>query len=200
MLRESDVDYDAARRVFNGIIDRRPRLIVRPADSEDVALSIAYAREHGLPLAIRGAGHNVAGNAVVDGGLVIDHSHLREVSVDAGGPDCGRSARRDLTRQALMTSRHRGDGYGHRGSAYVYNLIGTWTDADQDSIHVNWARSLFDELRPRSTGAAYVNFLGDDGSDRASAAYGSSLSRLSELKRRYDPDNVFHLNQNILPG
>ena len=74
--------YDEARRVFNGMIDRRPELIVRCANEADVARSIELARRHSLPIAVRGGGHNVAGNAVVDGGLVIDLLPMRRVEVD----------------------------------------------------------------------------------------------------------------------
>jgi FAD/FMN-containing dehydrogenase len=431
-LREGDAGYDAARRVFNGMIDRRPLLIVYPAEAADVALSIAYAREHGLAIALRGGGHNISGNAVVDGGLVIDHSHLRHVSVDqhaqtadvqpgatwfdfdratrgyglattgglisstgvagftlgggigwlvrkcglacdnlieadvvtaegkvshaakdadpdllwalrGGGGNFGVVSRfrfrlhavgditgglvayprnratevlrswRDfisdapedlttiaafittpdgdpavgiavchsgsaakaaadlralrsfgppvadhvaampytalqtsldptapygarnywksdfmpeLTDDAIETLVHGasriasplsmihihhiggamsrepagGSAFAHRGSAFVYNLIATWTEQSEDRTHIDWAKTLFDELRPHSAGAAYLNFLGDEGEVRAAAAYGSSLARLSELKRRYDPDNVFRVNQNIRPS
>lgn len=413
------------------MIDRRPRIVVRPADAADVALAIAYASEHGLPIAIRGGGHGVAGAASVDGGLVIDHSQLRTVTVDAraeiadaepgarwldfdqatqhyglattgglisstgvagftlgggigwlvrkhglacdnlveadvvaadgtvlkaaegadsdllwalrgGGGNFGVVTRfrfrlhplgdvtagllgypraqavdvlrhwrdfivdapEDLTSiAALMTTPdghpaigialcHSGtpqkaavdlvtlrsfgtpvvdeirpmqytamqtsldstapygarnywksdfmaeltDGaiealvkvadrmvsplsqvhihhlggamsrepaggsaFPHRGAAFIYNLIATWTEPDQDRVHINWARSEFDELRPYSLGAAYQNFMGDEGPDRAAAAYGPSLHRLSNLKRRYDPENIFRLNQNISP-
>lgn len=430
-LREQDPGYEAARRIFNGMIDRRPALIVRPVDAADVATSLAYSTEHGLPVAIRGGGHNVAGNALIEGGLVIDNSQLRKVSVDpnaqtanvepgatwsdfdratqafglattgglisstgvagftlgggigwllrrhglacdnlieadvvtaegkmlraaidgdrdllwalrGGGGNFGvvtrfrfqlhrlrdvtggllgyprtraievlrtwrdfvRDAPEDLTTiAALMTTPeghpavgialchagsparaaddlkalrslgppvadhvgtmpyatlqasldptapygvrnywksdfiaeltddaievlvrganrmtsplsmvhihqlggamsrepHGGSAFAHRGSAFVYNLIGTWTEPREDSIHINWARAFFEELRPYSEGAAYLNFLGDDGDERTAAAYGSSLLRLSELKRRYDPHNVFQANQNIRP-
>ena len=61
------------------------------------------------------------------------------------------------------------------------------------------ARTAFENLRPYRSGGAYVNFLGDDGEARVRAAYGPNYGRLAELKRRYDPDNVFRMNQNIKP-
>jgi FAD/FMN-containing dehydrogenase len=75
-------EYEAARRVWNAMIDRRPALIARCADVYDVATAVHFATEHGLPLAVRGGGHNVAGTAVVDDGLVVDLSGMRAVGVD----------------------------------------------------------------------------------------------------------------------
>jgi FAD/FMN-containing dehydrogenase len=76
-------EYDAARRVWNGMIDKRPAMIARCADADDVAAAIRFAGEHGLPLSVRGGGHNVAGTAVVDDGVVVDLSPMRAVRVDA---------------------------------------------------------------------------------------------------------------------
>jgi hypothetical protein len=68
----TDDKYDASRAVFNAVIDRRPLAILRCHDPSDVRRGIAYARSHDLPLAVKGGGHNVAGNAVCDDGLVLD--------------------------------------------------------------------------------------------------------------------------------
>jgi FAD/FMN-containing dehydrogenase len=83
LIRPGDADYDAARAVWNGMIDRRPATIVRPAGPEDVIAAVNLARESGVPLAVRGGGHNAAGLSVCDGGIVIDLSSMKEVEVDA---------------------------------------------------------------------------------------------------------------------
>jgi FAD/FMN-containing dehydrogenase len=77
-----DPAYEQARMVWNGMIDRRPALIVRCADVLDVVATVQFARERSLPLAVRGGGHNVAGLAVADGAVVCDLSGLRQVEVD----------------------------------------------------------------------------------------------------------------------
>jgi FAD/FMN-containing dehydrogenase len=82
LIGPGDARYDAARRVWNGMIDRRPALIARCAGEGDVVAALRRARELGLPVAVRGGGHNVAGNAICDDGLVIDLSAQRGVDVD----------------------------------------------------------------------------------------------------------------------
>jgi len=74
--------YDTARTIWNAMIDRRPALIVRAAGAADVIVAVNLAREHGLLLAVRGGGHNIAGNAVCDGGLMLDLSPMKSVRVD----------------------------------------------------------------------------------------------------------------------
>ena len=78
-----DPGYDAGRRVWNGMIDRRPAMIAWCADAGDVIKSVAFARAQGLLAAVRGGGHNVAGNSVCDNGIVIDLSRMKGVEVNA---------------------------------------------------------------------------------------------------------------------
>ncbi|HET8567653.1 MAG TPA: FAD-binding oxidoreductase [Candidatus Limnocylindria bacterium] len=80
-----DPDYDAARLVFNGGIDRRPGVIVRAADADDVARVVTLARETGIELAVRSGGHSAAGHGTSDGGLVLDLRDMNGVDVDAAG-------------------------------------------------------------------------------------------------------------------
>jgi FAD/FMN-containing dehydrogenase len=428
LLRPGDDAYEQARHVFNGMVDRRPALIARCARTEDVAAVVQFARETGAPLSIRGGGHNVAGNAVSDGGVMIDLSDLRSVGVDpeaatavsepgatwfdfdhathahglattgglisstgvagftlgggigwlvrkhglasdnlvgaevvtadgaviqadedllwglrGGGGNFGvvtaftfrlhplaqvmgglvahpreravevlrffrdvcADAPNELTLiAALMTTPdgHPAIGIGacHAGPseeaertlkplrefgppvmdqigvlpypvlqsaldptapwgsrnywksdfmpdlsdraidliveqasrmrsplaqihvhqlggamartapeatafhsrkpAFVYNLIGLWMAPEDDEANIRWARESFDALRPVSAGGAYVNFMGEETSDRVRAAYGPNYERLVALKSRYDPSNLFRQNQNIPPS
>ncbi|WP_290058607.1 FAD-binding oxidoreductase [Amycolatopsis solani] len=82
VLTAGDPGYDAARSVWNGEIDRRPAVVVRPAGAADVAAALAYAREAALDVSVRGGGHNFGGAAVVAGGLCLDLSSLDAISVD----------------------------------------------------------------------------------------------------------------------
>ena len=85
MIGPDDPDYDQARRVFLGSIDRRPALIVRVADADDVARSIALARDSGLELAVRSGGHSGAGHGVSEGGIVLDLGDMRALEIDVDG-------------------------------------------------------------------------------------------------------------------
>src|SRR5687768_17291719 len=82
LLCPGDHGYDDARRIWNAMIDRRPSYIVRCAGVADVIQAVNFARTHNLLIAVRGGGHNVAGNAVCDGGLMIDLSPMKSVRVD----------------------------------------------------------------------------------------------------------------------
>jgi len=85
VIRPGDAEYDAARTVFRGGVDKRPSLIVRVADADDVARVIALARESGLELAVRSGGHSSAGHSVTEGGIVLDLSALKGIDIDVPG-------------------------------------------------------------------------------------------------------------------
>jgi FAD/FMN-containing dehydrogenase len=431
VIRRGDESFEEARHVFNAMIDRRPELIARVSGSDDVRRCLAFAAEHGLPVTVRGGGHNVGGAAVSDGGLVIDFTERRSVRVDeaarsataeagatwydfdqatcgvglattgglvsstgiagftlgggigwlvrkhglacdnliraevvtadgrvlvaspendadllwalrGGGGNFGvvtsftyslhpmesvlgglvahpRERARDMllfyrgfvadapeeltTVAALMTTpdgdpacgiaacfagdpdegervlkplrefgppvedhlspmpypllqtmldptappgmRHywkadfigvltddaidalvdaanamasslsqihihhlggalarvapEATAFANRNRAFVFNLVGTWADPTDDDANIAWTRAAFDSLGTARAGSAYINFLGSEGNERVAAAYGGNLQRLIELKRRYDPQNVFRQNQNIVP-
>jgi FAD/FMN-containing dehydrogenase len=82
LIPPGDQGYDAARAVFNAMIDRRPALIARCANQEDVIQAVTFAREQSLPVSVRCTGHNVGGYAVCDDGLVIDLSRMKRIDVD----------------------------------------------------------------------------------------------------------------------
>jgi FAD/FMN-containing dehydrogenase len=441
VLSANDSGYDDARQIWNAMIDRRPAVIVQPADADDVSAAIKFARDNALEISVRGAGHNIAGNAICNGGLTIDFSQMKQVRVDAGkkrayvdagatladfdgatqrhglatpvginsttgiagltlgggfgwltrkygmtidnlvsaevitadgkkihaseqeepelfwglrggggnfgivtqfefalhpvGPEIlagllvfpFAQAKQVLTRYRRFTDRspedlsvwvvlreapplpflpqevhgknvvvlpicyvgpaaegHRlidelrafgdphgehigaqpytewqkafdpllaagarnywkshnftelGDGaidtmieyagklpspqceifighiggaanrissgamaYAHRDAKFVLNVHGRWESAALDAAGIEWARAFFKASAPYASAGAYVNFMTEDEGDRVSAAYGASYDRLVRIKKRFDPENVFHLNQNIKP-
>jgi FAD/FMN-containing dehydrogenase len=82
VIAPADEGYDAARATFNGLLDRRPAVIARPLNVDDVVAAVSYAGDTGLPISVRGGGHSVAGHCVGDGSLVVDLRLMREVTVD----------------------------------------------------------------------------------------------------------------------
>ena len=91
--------------------------------------------------------------------------------------------------------------FGHRTEGYNLLVAAEWLDRAEDGPNTAWARETFAALAPAMARATYVNYMSDDESaGRISEAYGVNYARLQELKRRYDPENVFHLNQNIPPA
>jgi hypothetical protein len=86
-----------------------------------------------------------------------------------------------------------------RYAPFVVNLPAGWMDPAESEQNISWVRDFSDALRPHGTGEAYPNFVGSDDLDRVRAAYGPNLARLMEVKRRWDPDNVFRGNLNITP-
>ena len=89
--------------------------------------------------------------------------------------------------------------YGCRDANYVLNVHGRWDEAADDERCVKWARDFFAASQPYASAGAYVNFMTEEEGARVKSAYGSNYARLLELKRKYDPKNVLHYNQNIVP-
>lgn len=89
--------------------------------------------------------------------------------------------------------------YGHRDAKFVLNVHGRWDMVAEDGKVIAWAREFFKASAPFASGGAYINFMTEDEGDRVAAAYGKNYERLAQVKKKYDPENVFHLNQNIKP-
>ena len=90
--------------------------------------------------------------------------------------------------------------FPHRNGEWVAWVIGMWHPHEDGAAHEAWIRSVRDALRPVASGGVYVNALGDEPEDRVRAAYGGNWPRLVDLKRAWDPENVFRLNANVDPA
>ena len=90
--------------------------------------------------------------------------------------------------------------YAHRDAQFVMNVHGRWADPANDALCIGWARQLFEAAAPFATGGVYVNFLTEEEQERVPAAYAGNYARLARLKRKYDPTNLFCVNQNIGPS
>jgi FAD/FMN-containing dehydrogenase len=101
---------------------------------------------------------------------------------------------------AVSRIAHADTAYTHRDAQFVLNVHGRWDDPAKDAACIGWARDLFKAATPFATGGAYVNFLTQEEQDRVPAAYGENYARLVTVKNRYDPTNLFSVNQNIRPN
>lgn len=90
--------------------------------------------------------------------------------------------------------------YAGRDASYILNVHARWDEEARDEECVGWARGVFEAMKPFSTGRAYVNFMTGEETERVGETYGSNWSRLRELKREWDPSNLFRVNQNIPPA
>src|ERR1700760_4481219 len=90
--------------------------------------------------------------------------------------------------------------FAQRQAQYDLPILAQWVDPGESQRHIGWARGLADSMRPFSSGAYFLNFLGEEGEDTIKAAYGPNYERLMAIKKKYDPKNFFCMNQNIKPG
>jgi FAD/FMN-containing dehydrogenase len=90
--------------------------------------------------------------------------------------------------------------FAGRDARYIMNVHGRWSDPQDDDKVRAWARRAFEEAAPHATGSGYVNFLTEDEAERVSVSYGPNHARLQEIKQRFDPDNLFRMNLNIVPA
>jgi FAD/FMN-containing dehydrogenase len=93
-----------------------------------------------------------------------------------------------------------GTAFAYRDGGWAGVIVGVDPDPANAAAITKWTRDYWEELHPTSAGGAYVNFMMDEGQDRVRASYRGNYDRLAQIKRRYDPDNVFHVNQNIRPS
>ena len=90
--------------------------------------------------------------------------------------------------------------FGHRDGGWIAVIVGVDPDPANAGVISDWARAYWDELHPTAASGTYVNFLMEEGQDRVESSYGANYRRLQAVKGRYDPDNLFHVNQNIVPA
>ncbi|MGH3795393.1 MAG: BBE domain-containing protein [Pseudonocardiaceae bacterium] len=93
-----------------------------------------------------------------------------------------------------------GTAFAYRDGGWAGVIVGVDPDPASAPLISQWARDYWEELHPTSAGGAYVNFLMDEGQDRVKASYRGNYDRLTQVKKRYDPENTFHINQNIQPA
>jgi len=90
--------------------------------------------------------------------------------------------------------------YRHRDAAFSFNVFPRWTDPEKDDACISWAQEFIDAIAPFASAGVAVNFLSQEGDERVKAAYGANYERLVTLKNKYDPENLFQMNQNIEPS
>ncbi len=89
--------------------------------------------------------------------------------------------------------------FPHRNSAYSFHIFAGWSTPDNDSEPTKWAKEFYQAMIPHTNGGVYVNLLGHDDEDRISQAYSSNHNKLIEIKKKWDPENLFQSNHNIVP-
>ena len=90
--------------------------------------------------------------------------------------------------------------FAHRAAQYDFLILSQWPDPTDTAPNIEWTRAFFAAMQPHLDNAVYVNNLGDEGDNRVHAAFGANYERLAALKAKYDPTNIFRMNQNIQPA
>lgn len=197
-------EWRSVRAVFNDMIDRRPLAVVRYAGASDVVGGITFAREHDLVLSVRGGGHFPSGQLHYwkSGWLrhVTDEAIETMIRLVPQMP----SPTTGVGLQHLDGAASRVDrsatAFPHRAEQYDFLILSQWPDAADSARNIEFTREFFEAMQPHLEDSVYVNNLGDEGQGRIRAAYGENYQRLTALKRKYDPANLFRLNQNIDPS
>ncbi len=169
IITENDDRYEEARRVFNGMIGKRPKAIVRPSDRADVISVVRFAGETGADLSIRGGSHSVPGFGTNDGCAVHE--------VEAGST-----------------------AFGNRDANFSTVIAGIWPEPKDNEANIEWVRDYYAATAPFSREGGYINFQSADDSDNAEKNYGATYARLADIKKKYAPDNLFRMSQNIPPA
>jgi hypothetical protein len=286
LIMPFDSGYDEGRSVWNGMVDKRPAMIAKCINVDDIKKCVNFAQGHDLLVSIKGGGHNVAGRAVCDDGLMINLSQMnavivdpvkRTVRVESGATICeldketqkfGLATPVGIVSKTGIAGLTLGGGIGYlgrkhgltidnllsvelvtakgnlisasetensdlfwahipgplsavgfepfggaitrveesatafpqRSASYVLGLWSGWIEAEDDEKIINWTRELYNKMTPFASGGAYSNYLDNDDNDKISASFGSNYSRLQDVKNKYDTNNFFKLNQNIIPN
>ena len=125
LIDANSPNYDQARTIWNAMIDRRPGLIARCCGAADVMSAVRFARKHGVVVAVRGGGHNIAGNGICDGGLVIDLSLMKSVRVDHCAESAGTAKLKSRSSSGMLSA------WRHGGGAVALH----WSFRRGDSYH-----------------------------------------------------------------
>jgi FAD/FMN-containing dehydrogenase len=90
--------------------------------------------------------------------------------------------------------------FAHRGERYNFSILGVWESATESEKNLAWTREFWEAMQPHTVARTYVNYLSEGEGERVREAYGPNYERLAALKQKYDPDNFFRMNQNIVPA
>lgn len=156
LIQGNEPGYAEARKLYNGMINKRPWLIARCADVADVITAVQFGQDHELLTAIRGGGHNGPGLGSCDDGLALDLSSMKGIRVDPAnrtvrvGPGCTQG---DVDRASHDTA------WNYREATWSMVIAGIDPDPTNAGALAAWARGYWEAVHPHTLGEAYLNFL-----------------------------------------